>query len=208
MMFQYLVVPICTPLCAMIVRDEHKSVSASLCMASLALIPLTYYLIEYHQLELEPHLLGQEREECQLTRRNFPNNLLDGLVVFAYGLAVVYVPIDYCIVVGTLLMLVRLVLSYCMPFYEGVLKRLHTFLQGAGIIFLVSLQICRLQNEILVFVVTAMVLIAGLYRIVFRTCNAEYWRVAEASPSKLEECKRILLVEQTFGYVFRELLFV
>ena len=146
---------------------------------SLVLIPLIYYFIEYHQLELEPQLADAEQDSYQLIRRNFPNNLMDGLLVYAHGIALVCVPFDYCILVAIAIFFSRLVCSYYVPFYEGKLKRLHTFLQTTAIVLVVAMQVCRMQGEVVMFVVIAGMLVGGLHRVLFKTGNMDYWRVAE-----------------------------
>jgi hypothetical protein len=56
LIYQYSILPIFTPICALIVTRQGHSISGTISIVSLTLLPLTYFLIEYHQLELEPYL--------------------------------------------------------------------------------------------------------------------------------------------------------
>jgi hypothetical protein len=102
---------------------------------------------------------------------------VDGLLVYAHGIVIVCVPNQYSIIIGIVIFLIRMLTSYYIPFYEGSIKRLHTFLQGTGIIILTGLDVCKIQDQIIMFVVIALVLTAGLHHIVFKTSNMDYWRV-------------------------------
>lgn len=82
LVFQHLYVPIVVPTAVYIVQ-KYTGLAESLCMIVLILIPLVYYLIEYHQLELD-HI-----SSYQLARKNFPNNLVDGALVYAHGIILV-----------------------------------------------------------------------------------------------------------------------
>lgn len=52
----------------------------------------------------------------------------------------------------------------------------------------------------------AVSLMLGLWWVTFKTTNLDYWRIPQDHNNKLEECKLILVKDQTFGHVFRELL--
>lgn len=128
---------------------------------------------------------------------------MDGLIVYCHSLVVVCVPSDYSVGIAIGLFVLRMVCSYYIPFYEGSLKRMHTFLQGVAIILLSALQVCRIEGEVVLFMTIAAILIAGLHQVLYKTSNMDYWRVPQGGLSKIEECKVILSCEQTFGYVFR-----
>lgn len=49
----------------------------------MVLTPLVYYLIEYHQLELD------HTSSYQLSRKNFPNNIYDGMLVYTHGIIII-----------------------------------------------------------------------------------------------------------------------
>lgn len=81
--FQYLYVPVIIPIAVYIIRYSHCPSSKFMSITIMVLTPLVYYLIEYHQLELD------HTSSYQLSRKNFPNNIYDGMLVYTHGIIII-----------------------------------------------------------------------------------------------------------------------
>lgn len=140
LIFQYLYIPIAIPTVIYILKESNTEAIKSVCISILVLVPLFYYLIEYHQLELD------HSSNYQLARKNFPNNLYEGLLIYVHGITLILLNGILSTIAGLIIFCIRFIFSFYFPFYEDRIRRVHTFLQGSGVILLSAMLVNHYTN--------------------------------------------------------------
>lgn len=89
----------------------------------LIMVPIAYVLGEYHLLEIVDESDKPENDSLILSRINFPNNILDSLLVYVYFILINKLELNVPFIAAIVIYLLRIFIAAYFQYYRpGVLK--------------------------------------------------------------------------------------
>ena len=143
--------------------DGSEQVSDLLNYCLLIVSPLSYLFSEYHAFEI--HSQDPQSSTNLLIRVNFPNNIIDVGLVFAYIITVHLSQPEICFISGIIIYLVRIVVAYYFPCYHSVVNQFYLYVLVSSAVFVIGVYLAFLSQQIFIvmlFVLFLMLVILSL----------------------------------------------
>ena len=124
--FQYISMPVFTSVAIKLVTgNDDISNNAGIILGTLILImvPFVYLIGEYHLLEIIDENDRVEKESLILARINFPNNIFDCALIYAYFILINKLTGSSAFIAAIIIYIIRLGIAAYFKYYQpGVLK--------------------------------------------------------------------------------------
>lgn len=127
--FEYLSMPVFTSVGIKLVILNGQSSAAQdatyvpIGTLILIMVPIAYVLGEYHLLEIVDESDRPENDSLILSRINFPNNILDSLLVYVYFILINKLGQNIPFIAAIIIYLLRIFIALYFKYYRpGVLK--------------------------------------------------------------------------------------